>query len=158
MVILKTIGFCSQPQKLEPSCISVCEVKKRLKKSYQNPISKVKVKSLYRVVHLVPQYNQTCIMTIPVLLANNFLHPHRNEMEGDLRAQQFIAVLVAYIALKGWSSIPVRRYKGISTPVAMIECLSHSKVLKYTVLTTYPCYNKHIFLLHSHFIRCNFFS
>ena len=50
-------------------------VKKRLKKCYWNPISKVKVKSLFRVVHayLVPQYNQTCIMTILVLLhvANN---------------------------------------------------------------------------------------
>ena len=79
-------------------------------------------------------------------------------MEGDLRAQQFIAVLVAYITLKGWSSIPVRWHKGISTPIAMILSLSHSNVLKYTVLTTYPCYNKHIFLLHSHFIRCNFFS
>ena len=97
-------------------------------------------------------------MNIPVLLANNFLQPHRNEMEGDLRAQQFIAVLVAYITLKGWSSIPVRWYKGISTPIAMILCLSHSNVLKYTVLTTYPWYNKHIFSLHSHFIRCNFFS
>ena len=102
--------------------------------------------------------NQTCIMTIPVLLATNFLQPHRNEMEGDLRAQQFIAVLVAYITLKGWSSIPVRWYKGISTPIAMILYLSHSNVLTYTVLTKYPCYNKHIFLLHSHFIRCNFFS
>ena len=60
-------------------------------------------------------------MSIPVLLANNFLHPHRNEMEGDLRAQQFIAVLVAYITLKGWSSI------------AMILCLSHSNVLKYYI-------------------------
>ena len=125
------------------------------------PIRLSIAKSLHRVVHvyLVPQYmNQTCIMTIPVLLANNFLQPHRNEMEGDLRAQQFIAVLVAYITLKGWSSIPVRWYKGISTPIAMILCLSHSNVLKYTVLTKYPCYNKHIFLLHSHFIRCNFFS
>ena len=70
-------------------------------------------------------------MTIPVLLANNFLQPRRNEMEGDLRAQQFIAVLVAYITLKGWSSIPVRWYKGISTPIAVILSLSHSNVLKY---------------------------
>lgn len=59
--------------------------------------------------------------------------------------------------LKGWSSIPVRSYKGMSTPIAMILCLSHSNVLKYTVLTTYPCYNKHIFRLHSHFITWNLF-
>ena len=50
-------------------------------------------------MYLVPQYNQTCTMTIPVLLANNFPQPHRNELESE-GAQQFIAVLVAYIQLK----------------------------------------------------------
>lgn len=106
---------------------------------------------------LVPQYNQTCIMTIPVLLPNNILHPHRNELESE-GAQQFIAALVAYYTtLKGWSSIPVRWYKGMSTPIAMILCLSHSNVLKYTVLTTSPCHNKHIFRLHWHFITWNLF-
>ena len=70
---------------------------------------------------------------------------------GSEGAQHFIAVLVTYnlyTTLKGWSSIPVRSYKGMSNPIAMI-CLTNSNMLKinniYTVLTTYPCYDEHIF-------------
>ena len=54
---------------------------------------------------------------------------------GSEGAQHFIAVLVTYnlhTTLKGWSSIPVRSYKGMSNPIAMI-CLSNSNMLKINI-------------------------
>ena len=122
-------------------------VKKRLKKATK--IQFLKLKSSHytgQYMYLVPQYNQTCTNDYPGIQQQIIFYSligMNQKVRGHNSLQQCWWNI--YTTLKGWSSIPVRWYKGISTPIAMILCLSHSNMLKYTVLRTYCCYNKHIF-------------